>query len=990
MKHKSLLFAVIIMAIACLFTACSNETVNPQATEEGFGYITFGNSSRVLSTQYSVEGYDNLYWFYDAVKDDTFGTTGAGNKIKLAGNSEGKGLSGTVRVSQGKWKFTLYAYRNAVLNEGGTWTFSDSNLIYQSGETSVTVRGGETKAVPVSVSPVGDTGKVSLSNVNFYWANGGGSDSPVASLSFVGTSHNFTVSSHLDQVPATGQESVHFSLTVPELPYGDDSSIFDIPADYYTVTAKVYLPNSADSPLVTQTFGLRVYGNAITVITGDLTEGLDSYVVFDVAKQDMKVFVPVSNGITKIDNINAVPDATTVAGVDTKSTTIEFDEDALNSVADKTLQLDVKVTTVEAANNKFNISGTTSDNKSAFAGIDVTLWATDTTGSSKVSNFTQDKYATVTTYIAKGLTNVAVKYNGTDGKSDPIATDDSAAPDKNVAAVLTSSSPATALGYNPNTGLLRFKTNHFSEFYVLADCVALNVTTNVGYNSLLNAINAANDGNTIYLLKNIESELPFVSMTSGKTVNLDLREHTLNYLGNAYSIGLGYGSKLHVSNGTVLMNYDPYYGIYAQSSSISLQKVRVYSTYSGIFTSGSNSSVLLEDCYIESVYSAVYHNDTYAPANISINNSNLVCNSEDDDPCVYISNSSGRELQTLVINNSRITGPTAVEVKHTNVTITDSTLNATQENVFYEQSGNGSTTGGYCLALTGNETADTTSGTVRLSGNTYNSENPGCEVFNSSAVNGVNNGVTIEGYDNAHVLSPDRLMPVCRIQDTNTVYYSALDLSNATAATLKNKTVILQSDEVLSNEIYLSGKTFTLNLNGHSLTLEYGEGITPNNGSVIYVAGKNSKLTINDSSEPQTGAVYGSVNSYSNKVTSAVRVGNYGKLVINGGNYYGMSEGTSCIYVCTSRASTYATVTINGGSFETKSPYNGVYYVLNHEDSYTRDCKITVNGGKFKNYNPGVTKVDSVNAYTGKIVLGTGCTTSETDESGNTFYTVSK
>ena len=64
MKRKSLLFAVFIMAIACLFTACSNETVNPQATEEGFGYITFGNSSRALSTQYSVEGYDNLYWFY--------------------------------------------------------------------------------------------------------------------------------------------------------------------------------------------------------------------------------------------------------------------------------------------------------------------------------------------------------------------------------------------------------------------------------------------------------------------------------------------------------------------------------------------------------------------------------------------------------------------------------------------------------------------------------------------------------------------------------------------------------------------------------------------------------------------------------------------------------------------------------------------------------------------------------------------------------------
>ena len=105
-----------------------------------------------------------------------------------------------------------------------------------------------------------------------------------------------------------------------------------------------------------------------------------------------------------------------------------------------------------------------------------------------------------------------------------------------------------------------------------------------------------------------------------------------------------------------------------------------------------------------------------------------------------------------------------------------------------------------------------------------------------------------------------------------------------------------------------------------------------------------------------------------------------------------MSEGTSCIFVLTSRASSaYATVTINGGYFETASPSNnGTYFVLNHEDSTTAGCKITVNGGKFKNYKPGVTSVDPVNAYTGKIVLGTGCSTSSETVGSDTFYTVSK
>ena len=184
----------------------------------------------------------------------------------------------------------------------------------------------------------------------------------------------------------------------------------------------------------------------------------------------------------------------------------------------------------------------------------------------------------------------------------------------------------------------------------------------------------------------------------------------------------------------------------------------------------------------------------------------------------------------------------------------------------------------------------------------------------------------------------------------------------------------LVNDVVVTNEVYISGKTVTMDLNGHSIKLEYADGVKPNNGGVFNIAGANSRLTINDSSKAQTGAVIGSDKSYANKVTSAVRVGNYGKLTINGGHFYGTSEGTSCIFVMTSRSSgSKATVVINGGKFETASALNGTYYVLNHQDSATTGCTITVNGGSFKNYNPGVTAVDPVNAYTGKIALGADC-----------------
>ena len=204
---------------------------------------------------------------------------------------------------------------------------------------------------------------------------------------------------------------------------------------------------------------------------------------------------------------------------------------------------------------------------------------------------------------------------------------------------------------------------------------------------------------------------------------------------------------------------------------------------------------------------------------------------------------------------------------------------------------------------------------------------------------------------------------------------------------LKSAYLKFIADVTVTDEIYMSKKTYVVDLNGHSVKLEYADGVKPNNGSVFYIGGSGGKLTINDSSEAQTGAVIGSNKTYTNKVTSAVRAGNYGKLTINGGHFYGTSEGTSCIFVYTTMYSdSKATVTINGGIFETATPSNGTYFVLNHQDNLTGGCTITVNGGKFKNYNPGVTVVDPVNAKTGKIVLGEGCTTTQDGE----WYTVSK
>ena len=196
----------------------------------------------------------------------------------------------------------------------------------------------------------------------------------------------------------------------------------------------------------------------------------------------------------------------------------------------------------------------------------------------------------------------------------------------------------------------------------------------------------------------------------------------------------------------------------------------------------------------------------------------------------------------------------------------------------------------------------------------------------------------------------------------------------------------LDADIVVTNEIYMSGKTYVVDLNGHIEEVYSGLNVVK-----TYNGQKISNEKINDSSEGKTGSVIGSDKTYTNKVTSAVRAGNYGKLTINGGHFIGRSQGTSCIFVMTSMSSgSKATVVINGGEFETKTPSNGIYFVLNHQDSATAGCTITVNGGTFKNYNPGVTVVDPVNARTGKISLGEGCITTSTVDGDVTYYTVTK
>lgn len=541
-KRKVLSILLLALITVALAVSCSSNIETPVTNTEELAYVTFGNGhSRELNTSYQTEPYNLLYWFYTAQKTDSYGTTGVTSGetpvSKDASGSHIQGLSGRVGpFSQGAWKFKLYAYGYTKTVEGTTTTYAiDSNkLVYESDEVSVTLKGNEVKNVPVSVSTKGDYGYVRLDNVTFSWKDGnGGTAAPTGKLVFKGSNsrNDFEIKS-VFQLDGSNT----FKIT-GSIPYKSPNN-FNIPADFYTVTATAFLDGTTadgividneNTPLFSQTFGLRVYGNATTVISGDIEEGITSEVTFDVADQTMKVF---TLDTTSSDRSTTVSVAITALNgnkesvesvAENEKTTVTFPDGAL---ADAVHQLNVEVTPIASAEQKFQVSGT-SNAQTAVSGIDLTMYKVEEQSGllkqTPVTTF-NNKSVTVTTYIATGLSNVSVRYIKSENDASDIKTN------YTIGTIDDFFAGRVDGYYDSSTGKLVFKTTHFSQYVVVASVEAMNVSTGVPYTSLVDAIAAAGDGQEIQLMKD-------VSISSYLLVNekitVDLNGKTVTTIGDS-------------------------------------------------------------------------------------------------------------------------------------------------------------------------------------------------------------------------------------------------------------------------------------------------------------------------------------------------------------------------------------------------------------------------------------------------------------------------
>ncbi|OUN80303.1 hypothetical protein B5G06_11850 [Flavonifractor sp. An52] len=271
------------------------------------------------------------------------------------------------------------------------------------------------------------------------------------------------------------------------------------------------------------------------------------------------------------------------------------------------------------------------------------------------------------------------------------------------------------------------------------------------YDTLEEALKEAQSGDTIKLLQNVElTDRVIIS----KDITLNLNDKTISSTAD-YAFIVNTGSSFTLENGTLSASQNGVFGL--TSSTVTLANdatinagaagitatnnlleqgnatINVYGTIHSqdiaVWSQGPKNTINIDSATITSKYFGVYQNGSFGGTTITIKNSTITDESENGTG-IYVSNNGtnaenpDQGFQNLIIENSTITGNTAVEVKFTNVTISgdDTCLTATGTPVDSGMNNNGSVTTGYAFAVTHNGTEsskDAAEGTVTISGGKF-------------------------------------------------------------------------------------------------------------------------------------------------------------------------------------------------------------------------------------------------------------------------------
>ena len=138
-----------------------------------------------------------------------------------------------------------------------------------------------------------------------------------------------------------------------------------------------------------------------------------------------------------------------------------------------------------------------------------------------------------------------------------------------------------------------------------------------------------------------------------------------------------------------------------------------------VYFKSTGLTVEMENSTVAGNYFGVYQHGTVVAKKINITNCNI-SDTYSEGIGIYISNSLTENKQNFTLTGGSVSGATAIEVKHTNVSVSNCTLTATCATQSYSANGSGSCTTGYCFARTLNAKDQVSTGTTALTGCTYN------------------------------------------------------------------------------------------------------------------------------------------------------------------------------------------------------------------------------------------------------------------------------
>ena len=455
MKKITRNLLLLLLALVMLFVSCEGPDKG-----ETVGLVRFVDTqSRSLTASFSFKAED-YYWKYEARKLEvpqlnigaTSGQTSV-SPLDESGKPSGKGLGFSVGpFSAGSWEFKLYAYKYSSCLE--------EELVFQ-GTTNAVIQQGQNNPIKVEVTPA---------------------DSKVIKDWILEVQNNIPiVDSQGQKIDVTGAEGwiICKSLDDPEAALvsvklgtkaNRTTSVSLAPGNYDIYVE--YVEKNSRTVVASGSVSATLHSNIKTYVTGTIPQGTGTgafiasntkYETLPGGAVEAKAEVPVVAAKPTVLQVASSPVESKTMD---KLTSVELPAD---SITGKSAEISIK------PDGKVAVSTDTA----TVASIDINL----TVDGQAQTSFNGQK-ATVSTYIQPGIEGaVSVLYDGV-------------------------ALPAEDVSYDSVTGLLVFKTTHFSVYTVTADdAVVVNKTTGKVYGDLKDAASYReldqNNVNEIVLLKDI-------------------------------------------------------------------------------------------------------------------------------------------------------------------------------------------------------------------------------------------------------------------------------------------------------------------------------------------------------------------------------------------------------------------------------------------------------------------------------------------------------